>query len=119
MTMNNEDEFGTVREAELVINHHGLLVVEMRFNLATSVGRLVEYTLSNYDAEQRRHVGGPQSMDYVLRILQAFGVSTLAQTVGKRVRVLREPDGTIVGFHVDGGGSFDAAEFWRDAKAAT
>lgn len=91
-------ESALIESTDLHIEDHGILTLFVTLNFGGAMQGFGGVMLSVHDEKKRRHVGTAAGMDFVLRVLQLFGVCRLSEIVGRECIALREHAmGTIIG----------------------
>lgn len=97
---------------------HGILTLNITLDYGGACQGFGGYSLDEYDKQKEKRVGTAAGMDFVLRVLDCFGVSNLDQIVGKTVYAIRDSSGysaKIIGLRqppFDGKGEFLVSD-WK------
>lgn len=85
-----EAKLGRVEKADLFIEDHGLLTCFLMINFGGSVQGFGGLCLSTTDKADKHHRqrGTAQGLDFVLRLLELFGVDRLSECAGRTVYAL-------------------------------
>jgi len=114
--MSDERELGKIDDVNLTIEDHGILTLQIGFDFGGTNQGFGGYCLDTYNEKTERREGHACGTDFILRILQTFGVSKLDEIVGKPAYALREKGSQkIVGLETpkfDGSKKF-LIEDWR------
>jgi len=104
-------QLSRVEDCYMEIEDHGILTcwlsLDKEEGLHQSFGG---YSLDGYNEELKRRVGSASGMDWILRLLQIFGVSRLEEIKGKMCYALYEDDSQLIKgiktLDIDGGKEF-------------
>jgi len=104
-------QLARVEDCYMEIEDHGILTCWL--SLAKEEGlhqSFGGYSLDGYDKEVERRVGTASGMDWILRLLQIFGVDRLEKIKGKMCYALYENDSQLIKgiktLDIDGGKEF-------------
>ncbi len=111
-----EKELGKVDDVELYIEDHGLLTIFVHIDFGGTHQGFGGFCLDTYNEKTERREGFAGGTDFILRLLQLFGVDRLEKIKGKPVYAIRDEDHSqILGLETpefDGGKKF-MAEDWQ------
>jgi len=82
--MENEEVLGKVEDAYIEIEDHGILTCWVQLDKEDGFHQAFGgYSLDSFDKDEDRRIGTAAGLDYILRLLQIFGVSKLEDIKGK------------------------------------
>lgn len=92
-----QEQIAKIRTAKLGYEDHGIFAAALDFDYGGS-GQGVLYALDTYSGDNER-VGTASGLDFIIRVVQACGVSAWDEVAGKTVIALREDgyNGRVVG----------------------
>lgn len=109
-------ELARVESVSLEIEDHGILTCYVNLNKESGLHQSFGgYSLDTYDEDLKKRIGTASGMDWVLRILNIFGVSKLEDIEGKMCYAVMNGQPTIQGLEtlkIDGGKTFMISD-WR------
>jgi hypothetical protein len=85
-------ELGKVTSVRLGLEDHGILTLWLTLNFGGKSQGFGGYALSEWSKAEDRQIGHAAGTDYILRMLEFFGVDTLEKIVGRPVYALRAKD---------------------------
>jgi len=114
--MSDERQLGKIDDVNLTIEDHGILTLQIGFDFGGMHQGFGGYCLDTYNKKEKRREGHAAGTDYILRLLETFGVSKLEDIKGLPAYALREKGNQkIVGIETpefDGSKKF-LIEDWR------
>jgi hypothetical protein len=117
-------QLGKVKKAELFREDREFLTMFVDINFGNVTQGFGGLALDTYDDARDRRIGTAMGLDFVMRLLDLFGVNKLDDIRGRYVYAVRDFEncGPIIGLELpepDGGARFMLDE-WREewAKAA-
>lgn len=113
----NRKELGRVSRVHFGLQDHGILTLDIALDFGGTGQSFGGYALDTWDAAKNRRVGHPAGTDFVLQMLDLFGVQTLDDIKGRTVYALRDDRSLIVGLELppfDGGRKFMVEEWRRE-----
>lgn len=121
----DERQLGKVEKVDLFREDHGCLTIYVHLRFKGSGQGFGGYVLDASDRARERRVGTAMGLDFVLRLLDLFGVDRLEEIRGRYVYALRSGgwNGQIIGLELpepDGSARFMVADWrseWATAEA--
>ena len=109
-------QLARVEDCRLEIEDHGILTCWLNLHkeegLHQSFGG---YSLDGYDESLKRRIGTASGMDWILRLMQVFGVTKLEHIKGKMCYALYEKSSQLIKgiqtLEIDSGKSFIISEW--------
>lgn len=86
-----ERELGKIEKATIEYEDHGILTAFIGIDFGTSYQSFGGYSLDNWNEAEQRRIGTAAGMDFIMGIMDAVGVNSWGDLIGKEVWVEREP----------------------------
>ena len=111
-------ELARIENVSLEIEDHGILTLLIDLHKEEGFHQgFGMYSLDQYDEKLKRRKGTAAGMDYVIQILNVFGVRKLEDIKGKMCYALYRPDDELIkgiqSLEIDGGKRFTIQEWCK------